>query len=142
MSVIEMSQPRNNKLLQLERSVLILKFNDIDVVASPLTLEDTIEWYKKEMGEENPNVTYVDIEKDGLWLPVDIDDEEYDELDFLNYIDGVIELIRYSTSDRFGNVKYVDGEICRYTSFKDYCNKFIKTDKELKEPEIIASTEV
>lgn len=142
MSTIQMYQSHNNKLLQLERSILVLKFNDIDIVASPLDLKSTIEWYKKEFGEENPVVTYVDIEKDGLWLPVPTDDEEYDELDFLGYIDGVIELVRYSTSDKFGNVRYVDGEICRYTSFKDYCNKFIRTGKELKGPEIIASTEV
>ena len=38
--------------MQTLKSILILKFNDTDIVASPLDLQDTIKWYKKEIGEE------------------------------------------------------------------------------------------
>lgn len=139
--LLEKSQPKTNFLMQTLKSILILKFNDTDIVASPLDLQDTIKWYEKEFGEVE-NFSYIDIRKEGMWSPIEEDDPEYEDLELLQYINGVIELVRYSTSDLFGNVKYVDGELCKYISIEEYCNKYLKSGRQMKEPEVIASTEV
>lgn len=140
--LLEESQPKTNFLMQTLKSILILKFNDTDIVASPLDLQDTIKWYEKEIGEKIENFNYVDIRKEGMWSPIEENDSEYEDLDLLNYINGVVELVRYSASDLFGNVRYVDGELCKYISIEEYCNKYLKSGRQMKEPEVIASTEV
>ena len=56
------------------------------------------------------------------------------------YIDGFIELIRYSTSNKIGNIRFIDGEPCKFITFKQYADILLKDT--LKQPEIIASTEI
>lgn len=135
------NRPKNNLFYQIQKSILIVKLNQIDIIASPWNVNETVEWYKKYIGEDDIKIEFVDIENEGLWNEISEDDEEYEELSQLFYINNFIELIRFNSSDKFNNVRIIDGNICKYISFKEYCEEYLKHGNNMKEPEVIASTE-
>ena len=129
-------------LYQVYKSILFLKI-ECDVVVSPLNYTDTIDWYRKQLGydpDDDLEVNIVNINEDGLYYPIPEDDEDYETMEYLRYIDGFIELIRYSTSNKIGNIRFIDGEPCKFITFKQYADILLKDT--LKQPEIIASTEI
>ena len=129
-------------LYQVYKSILFLKI-ECDVVVRPLNCIDTIDWYRKQLGydpDDDLEVNIVNINEDGLYYPIPEDDEDYETMEYLRYIDGFIELIRYSTSNKIGNIRFIDGEPCKFITFNQYADILLKDT--LKQPEIIASTEI
>lgn len=44
-------------------------------------------------------------------------------------------------NSKFNNIRMYDGDLNKFISYKDYCIEYLSSDKEMKLPEIIASTE-
>ena len=129
---------------QILKNLLVLKFNECDVVVSPWSYEKTFEWYKNELGlldYEDITAEYVDIENEGMWEILPKTDEDYEVLTELFYIKGAVELIRDNPKNKFNNISIYDGELCVFISYKDFCDREFKHGNNMKEPEIIASSE-
>ena len=78
-------------LYQVYKSILFLKI-ECDVVVSPLNCTDTIDWYRKQLGydpDDDLEVNIVNINEDGLYYPIPEDDEDYETMEYLRYIDGL-----------------------------------------------------
>lgn len=131
-------------MYQIERMILILKI-DCDIVASPWNIDKTIEWYMKEYGIDNKedlNVSYVDIKHECMIVPVSPEDDDYENLQYLYYIDGFKELILNDTREKKDNIVLFEGELHRNITIEEYCTNCLEHGKKMKHPEVIASTEV
>lgn len=96
-------------------------FDECDYVASPLDYEETVEWYKKLTGAGDC-WEFVDKKTNGFWEEITMEEAKG----------------KVITGDKvFGNLGYFHGVLCVYKSFNDAIKKL----GEMKEPEIIASTE-
>lgn len=96
---------KDNTMFQIERQILLLHI-DCDVVASPWDYFKTIEWYSKEYGvdKEDLEVKLVDIKHECLMIPVAEEDEDYENLSYLYYIDGFKELILNDYNEKKDNI--------------------------------------
>ena len=131
-------------MYQIERMILILKI-DCDIVASPWNMEKTLDWYIKEYGIDNIgdlNISYVDIKHECILIPVSPEDDDYEDLQYLYYIDGFKELILNDTREKKDNIVLFEGELHRNITIEEYCTNCLEHDKKMKHPEVIASTEV
>lgn len=131
-------------MYQIERMILILRI-DCDIVASPWNIDKTIEWYMKEYGIDNKedlNVSYVDIKHECMIVPVSPEDDDYENLQYLYYIDGFKELILNDTREKKDNIVLFEGELHRNIIIEEYCTNCLEHGKKMKHPEVIASTEV
>lgn len=131
-------------MYQIERMILILKI-DCDIVASPWNMEKTLDWYIKEYGIDNIgdlNVSYVDIKHECMLIPVSPEDEDYEDLSYLYYIDGFKELVLNDTNEKKDNIVLYEGELHRNITLEDYCTNCLEHGKKMTHPEVIASTEV
>lgn len=136
-------QPHSTNLYKLLKGIMILHI-ECDFIASPWDFEETIDWYRKEIGYK-PNDTLdiepVDIRTEGLWVPIEENDNDFETLSYLFMLEDFKELIRGNTKDKFNNVRIIDGELNTFISYEDYCNLYLKSGNLMKKPEIIASTE-
>lgn len=138
-----MNRTKSNYLYQILKSILILKI-ECDIIASPWDYEKTLQWYKEEYDYDKNDslcVEYVDIKNEGMWDEISEDDDEFESLSYLFYIKNFEELIIKNRKDLFDNVRIIDGNLCRYISFENYCDKYLKSGRNMEKPEIIASTE-
>ena len=138
-----MNRTKSNYLYQVLKSILILEI-ECDIIASPWDYEKTLDWYKKEYGydeTDNLNVKYVDIRNEGMWDEISDEDDDFESLSYLFYIKDFEELIIKDRKNQFDNVRIIDGNLCRYISFENYCDKYLKSGRNMQKPEIIASTE-
>lgn len=130
---------KDNFMYQIEKQILLLHI-DCDVVASPWDYDKTIEWYKKEYDTDEVEVSYVDIRSECM-LEELTEDKDYETLQYLYYLDDFKELIRGNTNEKKDNVTMFDGRLHKYITFEEYCDKYLKSGKLMKEPKVIASTE-
>jgi hypothetical protein len=113
--------------------IKVYKFGDYDWVATGKSLTDTITWYRNEFGEDtidSDDIYECNIDKTGMWWET----ESVDDLRKFNQQNNDSE----KKIQEFGDVKIVNGSLCRYISLRDaikLSNLFID------EPFIIASTE-
>ena len=131
-------------MYQIERMILILKI-DCDIVASPWNKEKTIEWYMKEYGidrKEDLDVSYVDIRHECMIIPVSPEDEDYEDLQYLYYIDGFKELILNDVREKKDNIVLFEGELHRNITIEEYCTNCLEHGNKMKHPEVIASSEI
>lgn len=118
---------------------------ECDTVATPWSYEDTINWYRKEIGyepDEPLDVSLIDIEKEGMWVyykPDEVTEELLRKV--FDEIEGLKELIIGDYNSKFNNIRMYDGDLNKFISYKDYCIEYLSSDKEMKSPEIIANTE-
>lgn len=132
---------KDNFMYQIEKQILLLHI-DCDVVASPWDYDKTVEWYKKEYDTDEVEVSYVDIKHECMLEELSEDDSDYETLQYLYYLDDFRELIRGDIHEKKGNIVFFDGELHKYITFEDYCDRYLKSGKLMSIPEVIASTEI
>jgi acyl-ACP thioesterase len=117
--------------------IKVYEMDDYSSFATNLTLEATIEWYKKEFGEEPydiDEIKEVDIETKGMWVETD---EEKDVLEL-----GEADELFYK--DYSKTKEHVSGDLMRrgYSIFKFTLYKdVIKSYGVINEPFEISTTE-
>lgn len=131
---------KDNFMYQIEKMILLLHI-DCDIVASPWDYEKTVDWYKKEYDIDEVSVSYVDIRNECMLEELTEEDKDYETLQYLYYIDDFKELIRGNINEKKGNITIFDGTLHKYITFEEYCDKYLKSGKLMKSPEVIASTE-
>ena len=131
---------KDNFMYQIEKMILLLHI-DCDVVASPWDYKKTVDWYKKEYDTDEVSVSYVDIRNECMLEELTEEDKDYETLQYLYYLDDFKELIRGNTNEKRGNITMFDGRLHKYITFEEYCDKYLKSGKLMKEPKVIASTE-
>lgn len=128
------------------RKTITLYNIECDTVASPWNYADTIEWYRKQIGyepDEPLDVSLVDIQTEGMWEYYEPEDKDIETaiINLFSELLGLQELIVGDYHSKIGNITMRDGDLSRYTLFQEYCTTYLESDKVMKEPEIIASTE-
>lgn len=131
---------KDNFMYQIEKMILLLHI-DCDIIASPWDYERTIDWYKKEYDTDEVSISYVDIRNEYMLEELTEEDRDYESLQYLYYLDDFKELIRGNISEKKDNVTMFDGRLHKYITFEEYCDKYLKSGKLMKEPKVIASTE-
>lgn len=131
---------KDNFMYQIEKMILLLHI-DYDIVASPWDYKKTIDWYKKEYDIDEVSVSYVDIRNECMLEELTEEDKDYETLQYLYYLDDFKELIRGNINEKKDNVTIFDGTLHKYVTFEEYCDKYLKSGKLMKSPEVIASTE-
>lgn len=137
----DMNRKEELKFVTITNGINVYKI-ECDFVASNKTLQETIDWYRREIGydaDEPLDVSNVDKEKEGLWVELDKRDNDYETLSYLYYLADFKELIMNNMNDKIGNIRIINGDLCRFISFKQYCDDNLREKKEVLE--IIASTE-
>ena len=78
-----------------------------------------------------------------MWVLYKPDNEVLEEAlyDLFNNLEGAKEIIVGDYKSKLYNIRMYDGDLNRFIPYKDYCIEYLNSDRELKEPEIIASTE-
>lgn len=131
---------KDNFMYQIEKMILLLHI-DCDIIASPWDYERTVDWYKKEYDTDEVSISYVDIRNEYMLEELTEEDRDYESLQYLYYLDDFKELIRGNISEKKDNVTMFDGRLHKYITFEEYCDKYLKSGKLMKEPKVIASTE-
>ena len=131
---------KDNFMYQIEKMILLLHI-DCDIIASPWDYEKTVDWYKKEYDIDEVSVSYVDIRNECMLEELTEEDKDYETLQYLYYLDDFKELIRGNINEKKGNITIFDGKLHKYVTFEEYCDKYLKSGKLMKSPEVIASTE-
>ncbi len=131
---------KDNFIYQIEKMILLLHI-DCDVIASPWDYEKTVNWYKKEYDTDEVNISYVDIRNEYMLEELTEEDRDYESLQYLYYLDDFKELVRGNINEKKDNITMFDGRLHKYITFEEYCDKYLKSGKLMKEPKIIASTE-
>lgn len=123
-------------------SLKVYKLNDYEWYVTPWNIKKTLEWYNKEFGDDltEDNVEERDLYNDGIFLLTEDEDDISD-------LEGKDELISYikvdgnwKQSPQFGDLIRMDGMVYKYCSLKVAIEE-LYGDKELTEPEVIASTD-
>jgi hypothetical protein len=112
----------------MNENIKIYKTSDYDWIASPLDTEKTVEWYRKEFGE------------DTIELIDEVKEYKTSEFEFWNEVDTNTPLTEFIPDERprVGAVKLKYGIKWQLITAEMYMEK-MKT--EIKEPFIISSTE-
>ena len=131
---------KDNFMYQIEKMILLLHI-DCDIIASPWDYEKTVDWYKEEYGTDEVSVSYVDIRNECMLEELTEEDKDYETLQYLYYLDDFKELIRGNINEKKDNITIFDGRLHKYVTFEEYCDKYLKSGKLMKSPEVIASTE-
>lgn len=126
----------------MEQNLSVYKMNDYEWYITPWNLKDTLDWYNKEFEEEltESDIEECDIDKEGTWWETNDkkDIEELGDSDELIHIEKTEKGTKRSV--QFGDLLRHSGMICKYTSFRDVI-KDNYSNEELKEPDVIASTD-
>lgn len=117
----------------------VYSFDGMDSVVTKWDIERTKRWYENLTGSDTNEMSIeeIDIEKECYW-----DCDNITELDrmILNSIDGTeyTEIKKIGSRNTYGDLRNLWGEYYKYTSYKDgILDKYMN----IKEPEIMASTE-
>lgn len=117
----------------------IYSFDGIDSVVTKWNLERTQKWYENFTGADTKEITIkeVDIEKQGYW---DCDSVTEEDSRMLDAISGsqYTEIKKIGNKKSFGDLRSLWGDYFKYISYKEGILKYCM---DIKEPEIIASTE-
>jgi hypothetical protein len=112
----------------MNENIKIYQTSDYDWVASPLNLEDTVEWYRKEFGQDT--IESID----------EVEECKANSIEFWDEVDINTPLTEYIPGEksRVGAVRLLHGTKWRLTNAKIYVERMTR---EITEPFIIASTE-
>jgi hypothetical protein len=107
----------------------VFKMNDFDWVISPLSREETNEWYKKDLKIDDEDQPVDDVEEcsedGGFWSECDLS--------------NIVDAIEHAKPDEEIKVKHTHGYWI-WTTFKDMIETY--KDRDITEPDYICSTEV
>ena len=109
-------------MYQVSKSIIIIKIEN-EIIASPLSLDETILWYRNKRFyecDEPLDVSQLDITKEGLLIPMSQE---------------TFNVIKEGKSDKKLNI--IDGEFMEFITYEEYCINYINSKEELKEPVII-----
>lgn len=108
--------------------IKVFKMNDYEWWASRLSLEDTNDWYNKNVAENDiEEVKICDLDSTHMWYPT----TDKDDIETIRENDSV------GTGDDIGDLKRDNNEIYKLISLRTA----IQFDLDFKEPYCIASTE-
>lgn len=119
----------------------VYKLNDYEWYVTPWSIEKTLEWYNKEFDDDltKDMVGECDIYNEGMWLET----SDKEDIERLGDSDERISIIKtpkgIKRAVRFGDLMRRDDIVYKYCSFKVAIEDMY--DKELVEPEVIASTD-
>lgn len=117
----------------------IYSFDGIDSVVTKWDLERTKKWYENFTGADTNemNIEEIDIEKYGYWDCNSVTEEDRNMLDVLSG-SQYTEIKIIGNKRSFGDLRSLWGDCFKYISYKQGILKYCM---DIKEPEIIASTE-
>lgn len=129
---------------RLEKYRAIYKLNDYEWYITPWDITDTVNWYNGQF-EDNITIDEVELisiekENEGLWMET----ADTEDINKLGDSDELVSTVINTDGKRIikpkvGNLmKGLDGQILKFTSFKDVVEKYY-LENPLKEPELIAS---
>lgn len=135
----------NEDYVNIRKTITLYDIEN-DTVASPWGYAETIDWYRKQIGyepDEQLDVSLVDISSGGMWEYYKPEDRDL-ETALYNLFSEMPEL-RYlvigDPNTKIGNITMHYGDLQKFISFQEYCTRYLKSEEEMKEPEIIASTD-
>lgn len=120
----------------------VYKLNDYEWYVTPWNLDKTLDWYNKEFDDDltKNEVTECDLYNDGMWLET----KDEDDIEELGDSDEIISIVKTSKGTKravqFGDLMRRDDMAYKYVSLKVAIEE-LYGDKELFEPEVIASTD-
>lgn len=119
----------------------VYKLNDSEWYITPWSIDKTLAWYNKEFkcNLTTDMIQECNVYKEGMWLET----TDEDDIEALGDSDEIISIIKtpqgLKRSVMFGDLMKKGESVYKYCSFKVAIEEIY--DEELKEPEIIASTE-
>lgn len=121
----------------------VLKMNDYEWYVTPWSVKKTVDWYNNDFDSEleDDMIEEMDLEKDGIFF---LSDSEEDK-DRLGDKDEIVTYIKRENGKlkrqpQIGDLMRIENDIYRYCSFR-YVIDSVYGNKELLEPELIASTD-
>lgn len=125
----------------MEQNFKVYKLNDYEWYITPWNLSDTLNWYNKEFGDDltTNDVEESNLDLEGMWWET----QDKEDIERLGDSDEIITIEKTPTGTKrsvcFGDLMRKDGDVYKYTSFKDVIK--IYYNESIEEPEVIATTE-